>query len=357
MMKKMLLMVVAMTTIMSAKAQKIEVVDQEGVGIPLVTVLTEDGNIIGTTNLNGVLNDIKGAERLLVTHVAYKPQLITVALLKDGRITMEDQDYGLREIVVMPKPYIYVETYYRAYAFINDSLRFYQAGIMPNAYDEQADKVYMGSSDNSCGYFCPSLGATVTWGARVMEFKAGRVGKCIAQNILNNGKTAKKYHITAESTGNNHWRIKNAEGTVGKVEREKGTVNLTMNASRAQMYANKVDGQNRLLKMREKKNYEYQFTERFNCDAEGNSKVEDNVMYCHHWQWDGGKGRMRFIIETYAVDRGYMNKKDFSAKKKELKKKYAAVMPLSKLEEYEQSHGIPALSPTVRQAVLKLKKQ
>ena len=120
MMKKMLLMVVAMTTIMSAKAQKIEVVDQEGVGIPLVTVLTEDGNIIGTTNLNGVLNDIKGAERLLVTHVAYKPQLITVALLKDGRITMEDQDYGLREIVVMPKPYIYVETYYRAYAFIND---------------------------------------------------------------------------------------------------------------------------------------------------------------------------------------------------------------------------------------------
>jgi len=65
---------------------------------------------------------------------------------------------------------------------------------------------------------------------------------------------------------------------------------------------------------------------------------------------------MKFIIETYAVDRSYMNAKEFGAKKKELKKTYRAVMPLSKLEEYEQSHGIPALSPTLRQAVLKLKK-
>ena len=53
-MKNILLMVaVAMMTALSAQAQKIEVVDTNGKGIPLVSVLTEDGTYIGTTNLNG----------------------------------------------------------------------------------------------------------------------------------------------------------------------------------------------------------------------------------------------------------------------------------------------------------------
>lgn len=40
---------------MSAKAQRIEVVDSDGNGIHLVSVLTEDGNMIGTTSLEGVI--------------------------------------------------------------------------------------------------------------------------------------------------------------------------------------------------------------------------------------------------------------------------------------------------------------
>ena len=331
------------------------VVDAEGDPIPLATVLTEDGNIIGTTNLDGVLNDVKGADRLLITHVAYKPQLVTVALLKDGKVAMEDQNFGLKEITVTPKPYVYVETYYWAYAFINDSLRYYHAGIMPNAYDGQKKKTHTGSTDNSSGYFCPNFRVGLTWGARTSVLKAGNVRRCIAQDLINNGESAKKYHLTAEASGKDRWLMKNAEGTVGKVEREKGTINLTMNASKAQMYANKVNGQEKLQKLREEKNYEYQYTERFNCDEKGESNVEDFVMYSNHWQWDGGKGRMKFIIETYAVDRGYMNEKDFKAKKKELKKTYRAVMSLSQLEEYERSHGIPALSSTMRNAISKLK--
>lgn len=64
---------VAMMTAISAQAQKIEVVGADGHGIPLASVLTEDGNLIGTTDLNGVLADVKGAAKVAVTHVAYKP--------------------------------------------------------------------------------------------------------------------------------------------------------------------------------------------------------------------------------------------------------------------------------------------
>ena len=133
--KTLLIAVAAIMMSISINAQKIQVVDNNGHGIPFVHILTEDGNIIGTTNIDGELDDVKGAEKVLATHVAYKPQAVSVASLNNGRIILEDVGYDIEEIVVKPKPYIYVETYYRVYAFINDSLRFYQAGIFPNAID------------------------------------------------------------------------------------------------------------------------------------------------------------------------------------------------------------------------------
>ena len=55
-----------------AKAQKLTVVDSDGNGIHLVTVLTEDGNMIGVTDLDGTLLDVKGAKKVVLTHVAFK---------------------------------------------------------------------------------------------------------------------------------------------------------------------------------------------------------------------------------------------------------------------------------------------
>ena len=63
-MKKTLLIVVfALMAAISMNGQKIQVVDQNGHGIPFVHILTEDGTIIGTTNIDGELDDVKGAEK------------------------------------------------------------------------------------------------------------------------------------------------------------------------------------------------------------------------------------------------------------------------------------------------------
>lgn len=140
-MKKFLFMVAACLVAMSAEAQKIEVVDSDGNGIHLVTVLTEDGNMIGTTSLEGVIADVKGAKKVVLTHVAFKSKTVDVSSLQDGKVTMEDLDYNLAEIVVKPKPLIYVETFYRVYAFANDTLRYYLAGIMPNSYNIEKMKL------------------------------------------------------------------------------------------------------------------------------------------------------------------------------------------------------------------------
>ena len=340
-----------------ARAQRITVVDSDGNGIHLVSVLTEEGNMIGTTSLEGVIADVKGAKKVLLTHVAFKPQLVDVASLKDGRVTMEDIDYSLAEVVVKPKPYIYVETYYRAYAYINDSLRYYCAGIMPNTYDPQKKKVKQGSYYECVGEFSPSTGITVTWGARVHRFHAGKIYPSGAHRLQPGGDSSKKYFTTLTDEGNGRQRVSNPEGTVGYIERENSQTFMTLDGARMQMYRNKALGQERVLKLREKKDYDYRFTEVFNCDEEGNSDISDLVMYANHWEWNGNNGRRKFIIETYATERSYMDAKEFKTKKKELQGTYKSQVTLNQLESYATSHNIPALAPAMRKAIEGLPKK
>lgn len=274
-----------------AKAQRIEVVDTDGNGIHLVSVLTEEGNMIGTTSLEGVIADVKGAKKVVLTHVAYKSKLVDVSSLQNGKVTMEDLDYNLAEIVVKPKPLIYVETYYRVYAFANDSLRYYLAGIMPNAYNKEKKKVKNGSYLDTHGEFSLSHGIAITWGARAQEFKAGKIHKSGAIDLLKGGESRERYFVTLTDEGKGRQRVSNPEGTVGFIETEEDEVHMTLDAGKMQMYRNKALGQNKMLKAREERGYDYEFNEIFNLDEEGNSTVADLVMSSDHWEWNGKKGK------------------------------------------------------------------
>ena len=93
-MKKILVIVaVAIMTAMSVQAQKIQTVDKDGQPIPYASIFTEAGDIIGTTGLDGILNDVKGAEVVSITHVAYKSKKVKVG--QGGRVTLEDADFDL----------------------------------------------------------------------------------------------------------------------------------------------------------------------------------------------------------------------------------------------------------------------
>lgn len=357
-MKKYLFTLAAfLLTTLSAKAQKITVVDSEGNGIHLVTVLAEDGNLIGITDLSGTLLDVKGAKKVILTHVAYKSRLVDVASLQAGKVTMEDLDYGLAEIVVMPKPFIYVETYYRAYAFANDSLRYYCAGILPNVYDKDKKKVKVGSYMVAYGDFGRNLDIRTTWSVRMQHLHGGKIHSCGAKDLQKGGEMSQKYFTTLTDEGKGRQRVSNPEGTVGFIETDKDEIRMTIDAAKMQMYRNKALGQNKLLKAREKKEYDYKFNEIFNLDEDGNATMADYVMSSDHWEWNGSKGRMKFIIESYAIEHAYIDAKDFKEKKKELKKKYETPMKLDELEALATSHGIPALTPSLCRAIEGLKKQ
>lgn len=352
-MRNILLIAVAfLTAAIGIKAQKVQVVDDEGLGIPLATVLTEEGVMIGSTNLEGYF-DMNGAQKVVVTHVAFKPLEVSAATIKDGRVRMEDQDYALKEITVTPKQYIYVENYYRVYVFRNDSLCYFLTGIMPNAYDPQKKKLEHGSYYHAYAEYAPKLGVAVNWGVRAQRLHAGLV-----QTGGSSDKFLKdKYYITATEKSPNHKVFSNPKGIVGNRIISNGQSHLTLDGGKMQMYVNEAKGQTKLLQARQEKGYQYQYSLIYIGDDGKDYDVSNFVMKSDHWEYNDKKSHVKFIIETYAVDHAYINKVEWKDKKNELKQKYKNAQKLSKLDEYEKQHNIPALAPTVRQAILKLKQQ
>ena len=349
-MKKILLTVAfAIMAAMSAQAQKIQIVDNDGNAIPLVSVMTEDGTLIGTTDLDGVLADVKGTQKVAVTHVAYKPQLVAVASLQNGRITMEDIDYGLDEIVVKPKQYIYVENFYRAYVYRDNSLVYFKCGIMPNAYDPQKKKMEHGSLNQALTEYAPSTSFAVNWGSRIDRH--GHPGQVRLNGFPTDGMMKSRYLV--EATAKENGKVySNADGIVGRLSNRGSQARMTLDAGKMQMYVNKVKGQTKTLKAREEKEYEYKFTLIHNNSEDGYGPT-NFVMSSDQWEYTDKKSHVTMVVETYATDHGYMDKNEFKDKKQDIKDDYKSAS-LESLESYATAHGVPALSPSVRQAVKKL---
>ncbi|MBO4464385.1 MAG: hypothetical protein J5797_09365 [Prevotella sp.] len=354
-MRKILLMVaVALMAAMSAQAQKIQIVDNDGNAIPLVSVLTEDGVLIGTTGMDGVLADVKGAAKVAVTHVAYKPQLVTVASLQDGRITMEDIDYGIDEVVVKPKPYLYVEYYYRAFSYIGDSLRVYTAGILPMAHEIQ--NKYKGKVQ---GYwaFGGAANKALTWNTQSMEDNVQGLAEDAAWPAERWLANHQKYETSIEPEDENHFIIKNPEEVLGHIVYSDGLSYTTLDVDRMRIYGERTNGKERVAKFMEDRDYTYRYTEVFRLDEDGKVQPENFVMEQVHLEYDKKEGRKVNVAYLYAVDKGYMDKDEVKARGKEISKGRKGDMSLDELAEYERAHNIPALSPEQQRAIQTLTKQ
>ena len=349
-MKKILMLVAAaMMTAIRAQAQKIKIIDNDGNAIPLVSVLTENGVLIGTTDFDGVLADVKGASKIAVTHVAYKPQLVTVASLQDGRITMEDIDYGIDEVVVKPKPYLYVEYYYRAFSYIGDSLRVYTAGILPIAHEIQ--NKYKGKTH---GYwaFGGAANKALTWNTQSMESNVQEEAE-VAVWPTERWLSDNKFYVTSiEPEGENRFVIKNPEEVLGHIVNSDGLSYATLDVDRMRIYGQRTNGKEKVAKFMEDRNYTCRYTQVFRLDEEGKVQPENFVMEQWHLEYDKKDGGRKVnVLYLYAVDKGFMDKDEVKARGKEISKPYYGDMTLDELAEYERAHNIPALAPEQMKAI------
>lgn len=360
-MKKSLLFI--FTAIMSATtvlAQKIEVIDNDGNPIPLVNVLAEDGILIGTTDLDGTLSDVRGAQKIILTHIAYKSKKVDIASLKDGRVVMEDVYHKIKVAVVRPKPYIYMEYYFRAFSYIGDSLRVYTAGILPMAHE--INNKYIGKAHGHFWAFGGAANKALTWNTQDLQDRAQKCASNAlnpAENFLNRGEKFKNYyHANVDKDGDNRWKVLNPEGVVGSIVHSDGYAYTTLDGAKMQIYANKANNETKLAEKREDKNYVYQYMQIYKLDEEMEELPRENfVMETNHWVHDTKNGRKTTIVYLYAVDNAYLDKDEYTQRAKAISKGHSGQMPLSVLAEYERLHNIPELSPEQKIAIDQLKKQ
>ena len=359
-MKRVIQMVfVAIMVSISAQAQKIQVVDADGNAIPLVSVLTEDGVLIGTTDISGTLTDVKGTAKVALTHMAYKTQFVSVASLTDGRVTMESVDYELAEVVVKPKPYLYTEYYYRAFFYIGDSLRAYGGGIVPVAYEVKNNykaKIRFVSSRGAFANKAPG------WHGSSMENQVENSIKNTYHQPFEKWHKLKRaqeeYRFTMVSVGPNRWSVEiPTNEVVGQVIHSGNLSSTTIDASRVQMYADEVHGREKQLKKNQEVNYQYKYVSIFNLDdGDETPDITRHVMTMNQWERDIDKGREIKIYYIYTTGHSYMDEDEYKARSKELNGGHSCDMTLAELQQYERDHNIPELSPGQLKAIKRLKK-
>ena len=357
--KFLFLVVAALMATLSATAQRIRTIDKDGQPVPYVSITTTDARYIGITDMDGYIADVKGSDTISVSHVAYKSKLYKVNG-KSGAITLEDADFGLPEIVVKKKPYVYVQTYYRAY-FYDDELGvwYYRAGLTDNVIDRTKKKVSANTSSASKAIYGILKTAINTLAGGKIDKHSQISMKTLEERIIERGKDI-KIKITDE--GNGRKRISDFKGPLGYIvdNKETGQRRFTYDGSKLASHKLEAQGKDKKLKKREareakEKNREDVDFVLFNIDDNGHCLPEDFIMSQVMTSFDkedkeGKNNHNVYCVQVFNIDRAYVDKDELKQIKKENKMK----MTYQNIRQFERSHNIPALAPAIQQKLNEL---
>ena len=349
-----LLVAVVMMTAMSSQAQKIQTVDKDGQPVPYASIISEEGNIIGTTDLDGVLNDVKGAEVVSITHVAYKSKKVKVG--QGGRITLEDADFDLPEITVTKKPLVYVQTYYRIISMNDDPempIYYYRAGILNNSYDKKTKKL---SVDENHLSVC-NIGIFKTLLNTVLNKKIKSLAGLRMSTVENRMK--KNYSgigVTFSPDGPGKQRITDKFGLVGTVtdNYDKGERRYSYDGHVMGRHLVQVKGSDKTKAKADKrddrkKNRKDQDFILYRIDEKGNYSPEDFVMSQVAVSYDNEaeKSHTNNVMQVFTVERAYVTKDELKQMKKDNKMK----MTYKNIVQFERDHRIPAFSADLQKHI------
>ena len=353
-MKKYLLCLAACLIAIGAKAQKIEVVDTDGNGIPYASILTPDADYIGVTNLEGILSDAKGAKDITVSHVAFKTKRVKLDG-KDVRITLEEADFSLEEITVEPKPFIYVQTYYRLYIHNEeDGIIYYRAGLTDNCYDPKKKVVTAKTSHISKAKMAIIKAIVGMLGSALDELSQIKAEK-VEDRILKKGKIM---GMTITDVAPGKKRIDDKWGTLGYItdDKDSGLRRFSYDFHKLFMHYMEAKGMDKELAKKKKRDEKkknrtetdysvYQIDENGNYGPEDFVMMEDLTNY--DVEEDGKTVHSINGMQVYTIERAYVTKEELKLRKKQNKMK----MTLQNIKQFEQQHNIPPLPASVQKAI------
>ena len=350
-----LFFVLFMGGFLSLSAQKVLIVDTEGTPVPYAHIIGEDSVIIGTTGMDGVLEGVKFNQSITISHVAFKSKTVYVKGEGTVQIPLEDSDYGLGEIVVKPKDYIYVQTYYRMIYMSDDTMTYCRFGVIDNIYNVKKKTITASHTHISKA----EMGLLKT----ILDGVAGSVidGKGELPNINSSKKTPLTKERESESRNRYVYNGKiigyetfDMKDHLRRVSLDEDAYKNFLKQEKAEAKAKK--GKEPKAEKYPKRNVDDNFYMVYRIDDEGRYGVEDFIMSQWHDDYDKydkiykKDEHIRIWLESYSIDREYVDKQELKEKKKANKVK----MSWAAIQELESKHNIPVLPAKALEEIKKL---
>jgi hypothetical protein len=359
-MKKMYLLMVLLVMATAAQAQRIQVVDVDGLPIGAVCVTNEKGALVGSTDNEGWLADAKGVNHLFFSHVAFKPKEVNMDTIPSMTVVMQDQNFELSELEVKPKELLYVQTYFRCIYVCDEGPIYFRAGVVDNTYELAKKKISAKTRSVSKGmngflrFILSTLVGhyidewaridTLTYHKRIMSnVKKGNLsiteepsGRLVVSDTISVlGYIDDDLQAGQRTTSFDHWTYKDHK-----------------DATEAAAKAAKTGKQ---PKKKKQDNDNHGYFELYNIDENGKSRIDDLVMkqILVEGHFERTDQDYILLLETYTIGRDYIDKKEF----KQTRKENEVEMDINELRRLEQNHHIPPLAPNLKAAVDELFKK
>ena len=343
---------IMMLSVLSLKAQRIQVVDNDGIPIPFVTVTTPDGKYVASTDIDGWFENIGGNATVHLSQVAYSPLTIAVTDIKAGTIVLDDANYDLPEVIVKPKELLYCQTYFRDVYINDDGPIYYRAGVVDNAYNIAKKEVSAKSRQLS-------KAENGFW--RVMYDKTSgsydKFTRLPEESYYNKIlKLQSKGTITLTDMGNGRQIISDSICQLGYIYWDAAALTRTVSLD-ISILANHVKNKEKQEKAAKKgktfvpDTVEQQRSKKtiyqvYRTDSIGNSSVDDFIMSQYTKIGHHRNSSTEYIIQTqaYATDFAYVDKKEY----KQLRKDNKVDMNIQELQQFEKNNKIPPLAPNIQ---------
>lgn len=335
-----------------AQAQRIQVVDNDGLPIPYVAVTDAKGALVGSTDNDGWFENKKGATDLYLSHLAFQAKNVHTDTLTAARIVMDDVEFGLAEVEVKPKELAYIQTYYRLIYFDDDGPLYFRGGVIDNTYDfakkkTSSKKRSLAKGENGLLRF---LISTIV--GRYID-KLGQVSEeSTHKRVL---RHARKGDLTITGDSLARQTISDTISVLGFIDTDLAaglrTTSFDVWAYHQHQEATKARAKGKKVKDDKTADRDESYYEVYRVDEQGRSRVDDFVMRQMQTcgRHDDGKQYM-ILLQAYTTARDYIDKKEF----KQTRKDNEVEMKITDLRQFEQAHNIPALPPNVKAAVDKL---
>ena len=356
MIKKLLISFILFLSVISLNAQRVQVLDNEGVPIPFVTVTTPDGKYVASTDIDGWFDVADGNATITLSQVAYKTLTLEATDIKGGKIVLEDATYDLPEVVVKPKELIYGQTYFRLTYIDDNGPIYYRGGVIDNTYEIAKKKVSAKSRHISKAEF------------GIIRFVVDRlVGKfdrfsCLPEfsyyqkllQMRDNGE------ITITDASNGRQVIADDVSPLGYIYWDKNERTRTVSFDMFKYDKHQKEAKKRAKAEKKGKAYEADTTmsidgtiyQVYRTDSVGNSRVEDFVMSQYTQLGHHKRQNADYIIQlqSFAADYAYIHKKEY----KKLRKDNKVEMNIKELRQFEKNNNIPPLAPNILEQINKL---